>query len=117
MGPAPQPARPAPGQVPPQAPLSAPAQVGRLNQQLLRMTEVLQLAARARDAGREELPFVITERDRDPSLFAWPANAARHAEAALTDSETKGKVVDAPATPVKRDRLGRRLPHGRSLPF
>ncbi|MFO1071162.1 MAG: helix-turn-helix domain-containing protein [Geminicoccaceae bacterium] len=31
----------------------------------------------------EELPFVITERDRDPSLFAWPANAARHAEAAL----------------------------------
>ena len=55
----------------------------------------------------------LRERARAPEQ----RREARHAEAALTDSETKGKVVDAPATPVKRDRLGRRLPHGRSLPF
>src|SRR5262245_61046218 len=30
-----------------------------LNQQLLRVGELLQLCARARDAGRDELPFVI----------------------------------------------------------
>jgi hypothetical protein len=41
----------------------------------------------------------------------------RQAEAALTDDEANGKVVDVPVTPVKRDRLGRRLPHGRALPF
>ncbi|MBN9539614.1 MAG: hypothetical protein IKE60_26025 [Reyranella sp.] len=40
-----------------------------------------------------------------------------HVETALPDDEAKEKVTDAPATPVKRDRLGRRLPHGRSLPF
>ncbi len=47
---------PAPQQAPGQAP---PAQPGRLNQQLLRLTEVLQLTSRARTASRDELPFVI----------------------------------------------------------
>jgi multidrug resistance efflux pump len=32
---------------------------GGLNQQLLRLTELVQLGARAREAGRDELPFVI----------------------------------------------------------
>lgn len=32
---------------------------GALNQQLLRLAELLQLSARARDASREELPFVV----------------------------------------------------------
>jgi hypothetical protein len=36
-----------------------PVQVGALNQQLLRMAELLQLIARARDASRAELPFVL----------------------------------------------------------
>jgi len=36
-----------------------PPQPGRLNQQLLRLTEVLQLTARARNSSRDELPFVI----------------------------------------------------------
>ena len=84
MGPAPQPARPAPGQVPPQAPLSAPAQVGRLNQQLLRMTEVLQLAARARDAGREELPFVIVNET---------VRAVAYDQAVLWDARTERVVA------------------------
>lgn len=35
------------------------AQVGALNQQLLRMAELLQLMARAREASRAELPFVL----------------------------------------------------------
>jgi multidrug resistance efflux pump len=34
-------------------------QTGGLNQQLLRLAELLQLEARAREASREELPFVI----------------------------------------------------------
>lgn len=45
---------------PQQAPAAAQSpQTGRLNQQLLRLTEVLQLTARARTASRDELPFVI----------------------------------------------------------
>ena len=40
----------------------------------------------------------------------------RHAEAAVTDDETnKGGTKDGSV--VKRDRLGRRMPHGRALPF
>lgn len=84
MGPVPQPARPAQGQTPPQAPLSAPAQVGRLNQQLLRMTEVLQLAARARDAGREELPFVIVNET---------VRAVAYDQAVLWDARTERVVA------------------------
>lgn len=84
MGPVPQPARPAQGQAPPQAPLSATAQVGRLNQQLLRMTEVLQLAARARDAGREELPFVIVNET---------VRAVAYDQAVLWDARTERVVA------------------------
>jgi hypothetical protein len=40
----------------------------------------------------------------------------RHAEAAVTSDETKGSRTDDGST-VKRDRLGRRMPHGRALPF
>lgn len=48
------------GPAPQQAPAQAqPPQAGRLNQQLLRLTEILQLTARARTASRDELPFVI----------------------------------------------------------
>lgn len=36
-----------------------PPPTGSLNQQLLRLAELLQLCARARDVSREELPFVI----------------------------------------------------------
>ncbi len=50
---------PGAGPGPGAAPSITPQQIGRLNQQLLRMTEVLQLSARARDAARDELPFVI----------------------------------------------------------
>jgi hypothetical protein len=40
-----------------------------------------------------------------------------HVETAPIDDEAKDKATDMPVSPVKRDRLGRRLPHGRSLPF
>lgn len=40
----------------------------------------------------------------------------RHAEAAVTQEESKGSASDDGAA-VKRDRLGRRMPHGRALPF
>ncbi len=40
----------------------------------------------------------------------------RHAEAAVTQDEARGGGNDDGAT-VKRDRLGRRMPHGRALPF
>ncbi len=39
----------------------------------------------------------------------------RHAEAAVTEDEPHGRSANEPA--VKRDRLGRRMPHGRALPF
>lgn len=104
MGPVPQPARPVPGQgqaqaappaapkgAPPSAPqaaasapVSAPVQIGRLNQQLLRMTEVLQLAARSRDAVREELPFVIV----NETIRAVPYD-----QAVLWDARTERVVA------------------------
>lgn len=40
----------------------------------------------------------------------------RHAEAAVTQDEAKSEGGDEGAA-VKRDRLGRRMPHGRALPF
>lgn len=40
----------------------------------------------------------------------------RHAEAAVTQDDAKGGGSDDGAA-VKRDRLGRRMPHGRALPF
>ena len=40
----------------------------------------------------------------------------RHAEAAVTEEESKAAGADSGAG-VKRDRLGRRMPHGRALPF
>jgi|GEM_PF-700297 len=40
----------------------------------------------------------------------------RHAEAAVTEDEEKGRITDNEPV-VKRDRLGRRMPHGRALPF
>lgn len=40
----------------------------------------------------------------------------RHAEAAVTEDETKARSAEQDAA-VKRDRLGRRMPHGRALPF
>ena len=39
----------------------------------------------------------------------------RHAEAAVTEDEAHRRSESEPA--VKRDRLGRRMPHGRALPF
>ena len=41
----------------------------------------------------------------------------RHAEAAVTDEERKATRTVETESPVKRDRLGRRMPHGRALPF
>jgi hypothetical protein len=40
----------------------------------------------------------------------------RHAEAAVTEDEGKTKETKG-GTVIKRDRLGRRMPHGRALPF
>ena len=40
----------------------------------------------------------------------------RHAEAAVTDDEPRVRGGDSESA-VKRDRLGRRMPHGRALPF
>jgi hypothetical protein len=40
----------------------------------------------------------------------------RHAEAAVTEVENKGGSPGNGSV-VKRDRLGRRMPHGRALPF
>ncbi len=42
----------------------------------------------------------------------------RYAESAI-DSEDEGRTKSGPGQDqqVKRDRLGRRMPHGRSLPF
>lgn len=39
----------------------------------------------------------------------------RHAESAVSDDEPKARAESE--TSVKRDRLGRRMPHGRALPF
>lgn len=39
----------------------------------------------------------------------------RHAESAVAEDEPKARAGNDPA--VKRDRLGRRMPHGRALPF
>lgn len=41
----------------------------------------------------------------------------RHAEATVTDEEAKATRNAEADNPVKRDRLGRRMPHGRALPF
>jgi hypothetical protein len=40
----------------------------------------------------------------------------RHAEAAVRGDEDKSVGTKA-GTVIKRDRLGRRMPHGRALPF
>jgi len=40
----------------------------------------------------------------------------RYAEAAVTEDESKARSTEGEPT-VKRDRLGRRMPHGRALPF
>lgn len=40
----------------------------------------------------------------------------RHAEAAVPDEETRPRSAETDGA-VKRDRLGRRMPHGRALPF
>lgn len=40
----------------------------------------------------------------------------RYAEAAVTEDEAKGGITGNEPV-VKRDRLGRRMPHGRALPF
>ncbi|TAJ90286.1 MAG: hypothetical protein EPO10_17485 [Reyranella sp.] len=40
----------------------------------------------------------------------------RYAETAVTEDENKGGST-ANGSAVKRDRLGRRMPHGRALPF
>ena len=40
----------------------------------------------------------------------------RHAEAAVTEDENK-RGSSGNGSSVKRDRLGRRIPHGRALPF
>jgi len=64
---------------------------------------------------RLELLGLLHDGPAGPRLTAL---GRRHAQAALTDTDAKEKVADAsPVAPVKRDRLGRRLPHGRSLPF
>lgn len=44
---------------PPGSPPSGPPSSGSLNQQLLRLAELLQLGARAREVSSQELPFVI----------------------------------------------------------
>lgn len=84
-------------------------------QRLLRALSVGQ-AVKLPSAHRLRLELLGLLRD-GPTGPRLTTLGRRHAEAALTDDETKGKVVDAPAAPVKRDRLGRRLSHGRSLPF
>lgn len=40
----------------------------------------------------------------------------QHAEAAVTEDDAKARGNENEST-VKRDRLGRRMPHGRALPF
>jgi len=40
----------------------------------------------------------------------------RHAESAVTEEESKATTSHSEPA-VKRDRLGRRMPHGRALPF
>jgi len=60
----------------------APA-AGGLNQQLLRLAELLQLSARAREAPRDELPFVIANET---------VRAVRYDQAVLWDLRTE-KVV------------------------
>ena len=40
----------------------------------------------------------------------------RHAESAVTEEEAKHRNSESESA-VKRDRLGRRMPHGRALPF
>lgn len=40
----------------------------------------------------------------------------RHAEFAVTEEEGSGSSAEG-GSAVKRDRLGRRMPHGRALPF
>ena len=40
----------------------------------------------------------------------------RYAESAVTEDEVKGSGAENVSV-VKRDRLGRRMPHGRALPF
>jgi len=40
----------------------------------------------------------------------------RHAETAVTEAESNARNPGNGST-VKRDRLGRRMPHGRALPF
>lgn len=52
-----------------------------------------------------------------PAGLRLTALGRHHAETAPIDDEAKDKATDMPVNPVKRDRLGRRLPHGRSLPF
>jgi multidrug resistance efflux pump len=71
-----------PGNPPPGAPPAA--QAGRLNQQLLRLTEVLQIVVRARDAARDELPFVVVNET---------VRAVPYDQAVLWDARTERVVA------------------------
>jgi hypothetical protein len=63
---------------------------------------------------RLELLGLLHDGPNGPRLTAL---GRRHAEAAVTDDERKATRTVEAESPVKRDRLGRRMPHGRALPF
>jgi hypothetical protein len=61
---------------------------------------------------RLELLGLLHDGPTGPRLTAL---GRRHAESAVTEDDPKARTESESA--VKRDRLGRRMPHGRALPF
>jgi hypothetical protein len=93
---------------------TAQVRISAEEQRLLRALSVGQ-TVRLPSAHRLRLELLGLLHD-GPSGPRLTALGRRHAEAAVTGDEDKiGGAKDG--TVVKRDRLGRRMPHGRALPF
>jgi hypothetical protein len=99
----------------PTAPASTPhVRISADEQRLLRALSVGQ-AVKLPSAHRLRLELLGLLRD-GPAGPRLTALGRQHAAASLTDEEAS--AAPRPDQPTKkRDRLGRRMPHGRALPF
>lgn len=93
---------------------TAPVRISAEEQRLLRALSVGQtVKLPSAHRLRLELLGLLHDGPNGPRLTPL---GRRHAEAAVTEEESKGVGAKDGAV-VKRDRLGRRMPHGRALPF
>lgn len=93
---------------------TAQVRISAEEQRLLRALSVGQ-TVKLPSAHRLRLELLGLLRD-GPSGPRLTPLGRRHAETAVTEAESSARTPGNGST-VKRDRLGRRMPHGRALPF